>query len=142
MAYPHPSQLLPHAGQAILIDEVLDETDDDIRVLARICPEHPFFVSGQGVPVWAGLEMMAQAVAAHASLRARRRGQAPHTGMLLGTRRYHGHVAWFLEGQNLEIRTHSAFGSEGGAAACRCRIESDGKVLAEATIVIIEGTLA
>lgn len=142
MTYPLPSELLPHTGAAVLIDEVLSQEGDCIRALAKITAEHPFYVAGRGVPAWAGIEMMAQAVAAHAGLLGRRLGRGPRQGMLLGTRRYQSRVAWFAEGEDLEIHTESSFGKEGGMAACDCRIDSRGRTVAEAIIIIMEGELS
>ncbi len=140
MAYPPPARLLPHTGPAVLIDEILEDTDDGIRALARITATHPFFVAGHGVPVWVGIEIMAQAVAAHAGLTGQRAGRAPRMGMLLGARRYQGHVPWFAEGERLEIHAQATFGKEGGMAACECRIDCDGRTIAEATIIIMESS--
>lgn len=142
MAFPSPSQLLPHTGRAVLIDDILEHSDQGVHVLARITSGHPFFVAGHGVPVWVGIEMMAQAVAAQAGLLGQRAGRGPRQGMLLGTRRYQGHVSWFAEGDLLDIHADTAFGKEGGMAACACRIDSRGETVAEATIIIMEGAVA
>ncbi|HET8553656.1 MAG TPA: 3-hydroxylacyl-ACP dehydratase [Rhodanobacteraceae bacterium] len=138
MAFPSPVELLPHTGSAVLIDEILEDDDDGIVAAAAITAAHPFFVAGRGVPVWVGIELMAQAIAAHSGLVGRRAQRTPRRGMLLGTRRYQGHTPWFAEGARLSIHAAVTFGQEGGMAACACRIDSDGKVLAEATIIIIE----
>ncbi|HEX7341991.1 MAG TPA: 3-hydroxylacyl-ACP dehydratase [Rhodanobacteraceae bacterium] len=140
MPYPSPAQLLPHAGPAILIDAILDDAENHVVVGATITAAHPYFVAGHGVPVWVGIEMMAQAVAAHGCLSARRDGAAaPRQGMLLGTRHFDGHVAWFVEGAQLSIHAERAFGHDGGGmAACDCRIESAGQCLAQATIIVLE----
>lgn len=141
MAYPLPSELLPHTGHAVLVDEILEQDDAGIRVRACITPAHPFFVAGQGVPAWVGIEMMAQAVATHAGLLGRRAGRGPRQGMLLGTRRYRARVPWFAEGMALDVHAATAFGQDGGMAACDCRIEGREELLAEATIIIMEGAL-
>lgn len=142
MTFPHPAELLPHSGRAVLIDEILADDDDGIVAAAVITATHPFFVAGRGVPVWVGIELMAQAIAAHSGLLGRRTQRSPRRGMLLGTRRYQGHTPWFVEGARLSIHAAATFGQEGGMAACACRIESDGRLLAEATIIIIEENAA
>lgn len=138
MPYPAPAKLLPHIGRAMLLDEIAHDSDDAIEAIALITAGHPFFVAGRGVPVWVGIELMAQAIAAHAGLAGQRAGRGPRRGMLLGTRHYQGHVAWFAEGSRLSIFAEQEFGHGGGLAACECRIVCDGITLAEATIVIIE----
>ncbi|HET7676047.1 MAG TPA: 3-hydroxylacyl-ACP dehydratase [Gammaproteobacteria bacterium] len=137
-AFPHPSELLPHAGRAVLIDEIVADSTDAIDVIARITATHPYYVHGRGVPSWVGIELMAQAIAAHAGLTGRRERRPPRMGMLLGTRRYAATAAWFAEGARLEIHAERAFGNEGGMAACDCRIRCGGETLAEATIIIAE----
>jgi predicted hotdog family 3-hydroxylacyl-ACP dehydratase len=90
------------------------------------------------VPAWAGIELMAQAAAAHSGGNAQRSGGAPRRGMLLGTRHYQAQVAWFAEGSRLVIHDAREFGATGAMAACRCQIEIDGVTRAEATLITYE----
>jgi len=136
--YPSAAELLPHQGRAVLIDGVLANSADSIRVTAHITHEHPFFVAGHGVPSWVGIELMAQAIAAHAGMSARRSQQPPRVGMLLGTRRYHTGTLYFREGARLEILAEREYGGAGGIAACACTILCEGRTLAQATLIIIE----
>lgn len=136
--YHDITEVLPHKGPAVLIDKVIDDSRDSIRVTAQIDSTHRFFVAGHGVPSWVGIEMMAQAIAAHAGLSGRRENREPRTGMLLGTRRYETTTPWFPEGANLEILAKREFGEDGGLAACQCAILCNGQTLASATIIIIE----
>lgn len=138
MTYPTPADVLPHSGPAVLIDEIISDTAEEIEAVSTIGARHPFFVAGHGVPVWAGLELMAQAIAAHSGLSGQREQRAPRKGMLLGTRHYQGHVPWFAEGERLTIHAAREFGHEGGMAACQCRIDAAGKTLAEATLILVE----
>lgn len=132
------SELLPHKGPAVLIDRVLSDTHDSIRVSAHVTRQHPFFVEGHGVPVWVGIEMMAQAIAAHAGLIGRRENREPRSGMLLGTRRYETSTSWFAENSELEILAEREFGENSGLAACNCKVFCNGETLATATIIIVE----
>jgi len=140
MAKPFPpaAELLPHRGQAVLLDAVLEDTPDSIRVSARVQADNPYFVPGRGLPVWVGIELMAQAIAAHAGLGARRDNKPPRAGMLLGTRRYEAAAGYFPEGAELEVRAARDFGDDGGLAACACTILCGGEILAKATIIIVE----
>lgn len=140
-SFPPPAQLLPHAGPAVLIDEIVANCDTEVRASALVRSSHPFFVAGHGVPAWVGIEMMAQAIAAHAGLTGMGEARAPRQGMLLGTRRYHATTPWFADGDALTITAQTAFGHEGGMAACDCRIENRNGILAEATIIIVEGEI-
>ena len=132
------SELLPHKGSAVLIDKVLNDTPNSITVRAHITRDHPFFVEGHGVPVWVGIEMMAQAIAAHAGLNGQREHREPRSGMLLGTRRYETTKSWFDEDSELEILAEREFGENSGLAACYCKVSCNGETLATATIIIVE----
>jgi len=136
--FPPAAELLPHAGRAVLIDKVLEDTRDSIRASAHVTPENPYFVSGLGLPAWVGIELMAQAIAAHAGLAARREHRPPRAGMLLGTRRFEATVAYFPAGAELEISAQRDFGDDGGLAACACTIASQGQIMVRATIIIVE----
>jgi 3-oxoacyl-[acyl-carrier-protein] synthase I len=138
-AYPPIAELLPHAGPAVLLDAVLEQRPDALRARVRIGPQHPYFEPGRGVPVWVGIELMAQAIAAHAGFTARRSQDPPKRGMLLGTRRYETRVAYFAEGSELEVAVRREFGEDaGGVAACVCRIRSGGRELASATVIVVQ----
>jgi predicted hotdog family 3-hydroxylacyl-ACP dehydratase len=139
--FPPPTELLPHAGRAILIDAVLEDSPTHTLAAAEITATHPYFEPGRGVPVWVGMEMMAQAVAAHGGLLNHTHGQPPRRGMLLGTRRYAGRVPYFTPGMRLHILARLAFGEPGGGmAAFDCRIDSADTLLVEASLTIIEET--
>lgn len=139
-AYPPVQEVLPHSGQAVLLDAVLEDTPEKIRVLTRIRVDHPYFVAGRGVPAWVGIELMAQAAAAHAGLKARLSQKPPNAGMLLGSRRFEALEPWFHEGMELEVVAEQEFGAtgEGGVSACACSVHSGGRTLATATLVVLE----
>jgi predicted hotdog family 3-hydroxylacyl-ACP dehydratase/3-hydroxymyristoyl/3-hydroxydecanoyl-(acyl carrier protein) dehydratase len=79
--------LIPHAGPMVFVEELL--AADDTRAICRVrLADLPLFRSADGgLPAWAGLEPMAQAIAALGGLRARERGEKPRVGFLLGCRR-------------------------------------------------------
>src|SRR5579859_1895644 len=136
--FPPAAELLPHTGRAVLIDKVLEDTRDSIRASAHVTPENPYFVPGHGLPAWVGIELMAQAIAAHAGLSGRRQQRPPRAGMLLGTRRYEATLPYFPEGAELEVRADRDFGDDGGLAACACTILCGGETVVRATIIIVE----
>src|SRR6185312_12521729 len=117
--FPPIAELLPHRGPSVLLDAVVEDSLDEIRA-------------------WVGIELMAQAIAAHAGLNARRSQTPPKKGMLLGTRRFEASTAYFAEGAELEVEARREFGGDGEIAACACRILSGGETLATATIIIVE----
>ncbi|HEV2331605.1 MAG TPA: 3-hydroxylacyl-ACP dehydratase [Gammaproteobacteria bacterium] len=137
-AFPPIAELVPHAGPALLLDAVLEHADGRIRARARVSAASRYFVPGRGLPSWVGLELMSQAIAAYAGLKARAEGRPPRAGMLLGTRRYEARESYFPEGAELEIECIRDFGDDSGVAACACTIRSGGETWAEATIIIVE----
>lgn len=140
-SFPPAAELLPHRGRAVMIDEVLSDSEDRIEVAAHITREHPFFVEGRGVPTWVGIELMAQAIAAHAGLSGRRAQRPPRNGMLLGTRRYQAQSAYLPEGTRLTVCAERELGDsgvDGSVGACACTIQGEGRTLAAATIIIVE----
>ncbi|WYX37420.1 hypothetical protein WJ966_12245 [Achromobacter xylosoxidans] len=63
------ASLLPHAGDMILIDEVLAHDADSLRARAVIRPG-PYSLPDGSLPPWLGLELMAQAIGAWAGCQA------------------------------------------------------------------------
>lgn len=82
----HLAPLLPHAGNMILLDEISAYSDKHLQGLARIAPDHLFLDDQQQLPMWCGIEIMAQAVAALAGCQAHDAGQPVKLGFLLGSR--------------------------------------------------------
>lgn len=118
------AELVPHGPKMTLIDRL--ETHDAQRsvAVAEIRADSVFFEHG-AVPAWAGIEYMAQTVAAHAGAQARQRQAPPAVGFLVGTRAYRSAVAEFPLGSRLIITVRPVW-SEGGVAAFDCAIGIDG----------------
>jgi predicted hotdog family 3-hydroxylacyl-ACP dehydratase len=80
------AKLLPQGGAMVLLDEVVSY--DERRIVCRASshrdPANPLAHEGT-LPVWAGVEYAAQAMAAHFSLSADVRGETT-TGLLGGLR--------------------------------------------------------
>jgi predicted hotdog family 3-hydroxylacyl-ACP dehydratase len=96
------TDLLPHGPEITVIDKLIVHDEKHSIALAEIRPGSVFFES-TGVPAWAGIEYMAQTIAAHAGFEARLRGEPPALGLLLGTRAYETRVAEFPAGAVLRI---------------------------------------
>ena len=84
----HLAPLLPHAGNMILLDEIVSYSDTQLHALARIGPDHLFLDTDGQLPMWCGIEIMAQGVAALAGCHALDAGHPPRLGFLLGSRQY------------------------------------------------------
>ncbi len=87
----------------ILIDSVAAQGPASTRSTVRIGEDSMFYEAPHGVPSYFGIEYIAQTVAAHAGLRALRRGEPVRVGFLLGTREYKCAESWFRLGAQLTI---------------------------------------
>ncbi|MFC8751867.1 3-hydroxylacyl-ACP dehydratase [Pseudomonas oryzihabitans] len=119
------AELVPHAGDMLLIDEILacDESGIETRLVVR----PGLFTDAAGaLPAWIGVELMAQSVAAFAGCQARRRGEAPALGFLLGTRQFACDVPAFPAGGELRIRAQPALENDDGMAIFDCHLQGHG----------------
>ena len=119
-------ELVPHGPEMTLIERLLSFDAARSVAEARIDESSVFFEQG-GVPAWAGLEYMAQTIAAHAGFAARLRGERPAVGFLVGTRAYSSAVSHFPAGTRLTI-TVEPQSAETGYASFDCAIETDRRV--------------
>jgi predicted hotdog family 3-hydroxylacyl-ACP dehydratase len=127
------TELVPH-GRAMTVIDVLESYDPQRSIAIASVRADSVFLEGNGVPAWAGIEYMAQTVAAHAGAEARLRGARPAVGFLVGTRAYRSDVAEFPLGSRLTITVQPLW-SDGGFAVFDCAI-GVGDVAAVATAVI------
>src|SRR3990167_7880679 len=83
----HISELVPHRGPMLLVDTLLEDDAEWVRVEAIVKPD-ALFLTEQGMPAWVGVELMAQTVASFAGLKSLAAKEPVKLGFLLGTRRY------------------------------------------------------
>ena len=131
-----PAELLPHAGDAVLLDHVRSWSEQHLEATA-VPGASPLYQQEDGsLPNWLGLEIMAQAVAAWAGCQARQAGRPVELGFLLGTRRYDCRVDRYPAGQPLAVRVqpslHDATGM--GVFETWLRDAATGELLAEARL--------
>ena len=129
------AELVPYGPDMTLIERLISYDSARSVAVARIDEGSVFFEHG-GVPAWAGLEYMAQAIAAHAGFAARLRGERPAVGFLVGTRAYSSLVSHFPAGVELTITVEPEI-SEGGFAFFNCSIETD-RVVATAVVNVYQ----
>lgn len=135
---PPIEELLPHRGTMRLLDRVLEF--DAARIRAECVPRHDaWYADARGnMPAWIGIELMAQAIAAHVGLVKRSEGKPVAPGVLLGTRSYGARSPAFAPGTPLRISAARAFSDASGLAAYDCAIDADGATLASATLKVFE----
>lgn len=127
------SELVPHAGDMILLD-VIDRFDAQSLAARLSVKAGGLFSQADGsLPAWVGVEIMAQAVAAFAGCQARQLGQPVELGFLLGTRNYQCNVERFPEGAELEIRVVCSLQDDNGMGVFECHIDGPG-ICAEARL--------
>jgi predicted hotdog family 3-hydroxylacyl-ACP dehydratase len=136
--FPPIEELLPHRGAMLLLDRVL--SGDESAVVAELAvPEAAWYLDEQGgMPAWIGIELMAQAIAAHAALQGRLKGRPPKRGVLLGCRAYRASVPRAAAGARLKVSAKMTFTDESGLGAYDCAIESDAAPFAVATLKVFE----
>jgi predicted hotdog family 3-hydroxylacyl-ACP dehydratase len=127
-------ELVPHRPPMRFLDRVIAVSESEITAETIVSKSNPMFNPGRGLPAYAGLEMMAQAVAAIDGMKCRSGGMPPKIGFLLGTRRYRVSCAAFAEDMRLVISARMVF-SDGAMMTFECRIEdSEGVEIADASM--------
>jgi predicted hotdog family 3-hydroxylacyl-ACP dehydratase len=124
-------ELLPHGPEMTLIDRLVEYSPRRSVATVTLRGDSRFVAHG-GVPSWAGIEYMAQTIAAHAGYEARLRGQPPAIGFLLGTRSYRSEVGAFPLGATLTISVEPVV-TDAKVGAFQCSIATD-RVLATAIV--------
>lgn len=131
------TDLLVHRPPMLLLESVLEHSDEQLTARVRVSAAHPFAANGE-VPGVIAIEYLAQAVAAHQGLLDLRAGRATCEGFLLGARRFDIHRETLPVGLELraevarEFDLAGAFGRYVGrlveAAGGACVAEGDLKV--------------
>jgi predicted hotdog family 3-hydroxylacyl-ACP dehydratase len=130
------TDLLPHTGSAVLLDEVLESIDTRLSASVLIGP-HSAFHREKGVPAHVGIEYMAQACGAFSGAAACSTGAAPRIGFLLGTRRYAAMRAWFADGERLVVTSDLIYRDD-EVGVFDCVIRSGDEVIATAQLMVME----
>ena len=120
------AELLPHAGDMILIDQVLSFDEEQIHTRVTIKPDGLFNRPDGSLPAWVGIELMAQSVAAFAGCRARQKGEAVELGFLLGTRKFECNVDQFPAGAELTIHGRRSLEDDNGMGVFECHLTGSG----------------
>lgn len=128
---------IPHRGPARWLDRVI-EVDAEHALAESDVPAEGRLVHGGAMPAWAGVELMAQTVAAWAGGCAQREGRALRLGFLLGTRRYEAHCSGFASGSRLRISARRELVSDEGLGIFSCSIHCGDDLLAQAQLSVFE----
>ncbi len=127
-------ELVPHRAPMRFLDSMIAVSDTEAVAETMVRADNPLFVAGVGLPGYAGLEMMAQAIAAIDGMKRKVSGLPPKIGFLLGCRRYNVSCSDFAEGARLRIEAKMVF-TNGEMFNFECRIEDEtGSELAQASM--------
>ncbi|WP_122664170.1 hotdog family protein [Pseudomonas viridiflava] len=116
------AELLPHAGDMILIDEVLSFDEEQIHTRLTVTPGGLLNDANGNMPAWVGIELMAQSVAAYAGCQARLQEQPVVLGFLLGSRKFECNVDHFPAGSELTIHALRSLQDDSGMGVFECRL--------------------
>ncbi|AZF35235.1 3-hydroxydecanoyl-(ACP) dehydratase [Pseudomonas sp. R4-39-08] len=119
------AELLPHAGDMILIDQVLSFDEEQVHTRLTVKPGGLFNRADGSLPAWVGIELMAQSVAAYAGCRARQQGLPVELGFLLGTRKFECNVEHFPVGAELNIHGLRSLEDDNGMGVFECHLTGD-----------------
>lgn len=130
-------QVLPHRDTMRWLDRLLEHDRDTVIVEALVRESH-VLADDNGVPAWAGIEYMAQAIATWAGCRALEKSEPIKIGFLLGTRKYECRSEYFSFGQRLVIHAHCELFADNGLGMFSCKI-LDGEIeIANASLSVYE----
>jgi len=112
---------------------------DAQHAVVAATPKPDAWYSDEGaMPSWIGIELMAQAIAAHVGLVARSHARPPKAGVLLGTRQYRASQTSFAAGAELMISARLTYRDESGLAAYDSAIALNGTEVATASVNVYE----
>ena len=118
------AEVLPHAGEMVLLDGI-EEVEAERIVCTRTVTPGALFVDADGsLPAWVGVELMAQSIAAWVGCRARAEQQPVQLGFLLGTRHYVCNVDAFPTHSLLRVEAVRTFHDEHGMGVFTCHIDA------------------
>jgi predicted hotdog family 3-hydroxylacyl-ACP dehydratase len=118
--------VVPHSGEMSLLDSMIELDAERIVCTATLRAGGLFSDVDGSLPAWAGVELMAQSVAAWAGAHALNEHRPIRLGFLLGTRHYECNVDRFPAGCIVRIEAERAFHDENGMGSFACRLEAPG----------------
>lgn len=102
-----PGDYLPHEPPMLLLERVIDVTNDTARCQVSVSADGvlaPFLQADGALPGWYALELIAQTVGVWSGWHCRQRGErADRPGMVLGSRELTCDAGQFAAGAQLEI---------------------------------------
>ena len=132
--------ILPHQAPMILIDPLVEYTDDWACCQVKISTNSLFYdADKQGVPSYIGSEYMAQAIAAFAGAQALNNNKEVSIGFLLGSRKYQALQPYFPLDKTFNITIKELYREDSGLRVFECEIkDSTNTLFAQANINVFQ----
>jgi predicted hotdog family 3-hydroxylacyl-ACP dehydratase len=135
---PLIEDILLHRGNMLLIDRVIAFSKKSTTTeYSPRCGTWYSDTEGK-MPAWIGIELMAQAIAAHVGMVKHSEGLAQKHGVLVGTRSYRSTLPSFAADVPLQTQVTVAYQDISGLSAYDCSIACGDTTLATATIKVFE----
>jgi predicted hotdog family 3-hydroxylacyl-ACP dehydratase len=131
---------LPHKPPMLLIDEVLEVTDDRGICRTTIRPDCVFAIDGVVHPA-AMIEFIAQSCAIAVGVLAARNGNPPRLGMIMACREASFTVDHFSVGDQLTITVNKVLGLK-MMGAFACTVVRDGATCVTLQLSVVDADLA
>lgn len=117
-------ELLPHAGEMILLDHVVAFDHESLQASVTIAAKGLFNQADGSLPAWVGIEIMAQGIAAFAGCHARQAGNPAPLGFLLGSRQYQCSHPAIPAGTPLSLEVKQSLRDDNGMGVFECRLSN------------------
>jgi len=117
-------ELIPHRPPMALLDAVVEYGPEHLTARMTVSKGKLFTDADGAFPAWAGIELMAQTIAAFGGLSSVALGEPAKIGFLLGTRRYDCQCARFPLDTVLTINARRLILNNDGLGVYECRIDS------------------
>lgn len=137
MNLPEASALVPHRGEALLLDTIDEAGGDRLIASLVVRGQSPFSSNDGALPAWTGPEIMAQAISAFATLR-KGPPYLPKPGLLLGVRKFRSSLAEFPRGARIAVSVRESTRDDAGSAVFDSLLSIDGTPVAEGMLTVFE----
>lgn len=137
--FPPLRELIPHRGEAVLLESIVSHDDNVTLCRARIDATMQYVKGGRADAALA-LELMAQAVAVHVGLNRRWSGGTPKAGYVVGVPRMDFFGGDYEVGDEIEVLVRIDF-HEGPVGRFDGRVTVQGEKRAEGSLTVFEPPL-
>jgi len=122
-SWPPVSELVPHAGDAILIDRIVSHSPAETRVEVVVGSRPALRAADGSVPAWLAVEFMAQGIAAHEGLLEWSEGRPIPVGFLISVNGADLKTDFFAADEVLTVSARRVRGRPGlGVISHQCAV--------------------